>query len=470
MRSEELAYFEEKEFKEALAQYESALNEGRQIYMDADDLTDIAEYYMVKEREHDAMQCINLAVELHPEAIDPQVFLSRREMFHDNMESAKRIARNIREQDDREVQFLWAEIFIKEGKSQEASERLMKYYKTLHEERDFFLYDAAGVFMDYDEWGIAEKWAQMLKEKFPHFERADILLSDIMVSCGKCEKAVPILNSILDRDSFNLEAWCMLAEAQSALEHYTEALEAIEYLLAIDEKHMQGQLIRANCLFHLHRMDEAHEQYSKYLETNPNEIAVLYFDAVTLTNLGQYGYAMGRLDKALLQCNFDTPERPSIYIQYCYLYSKLRNYDKAIWALDEAYRTGNRMIDSDYYMLMGHICLENNVEDNVDDYFIKSIEMSDTPDATKLIVGIEYAECEKHDKAVKIFEEIMSDKCKMNEKEEQCLPYLAFSAYHIDHPRFREYLFKAIDCNRSLTIYLFSSLSEREIAKLNLPT
>lgn len=48
MRSEDLAYFEEEEFLECLAKYEKAIQDGLQPYMDADELTDIAEYYMIK--------------------------------------------------------------------------------------------------------------------------------------------------------------------------------------------------------------------------------------------------------------------------------------------------------------------------------------------------------------------------------------------------------------------------------------
>ena len=93
MREEdEQAFFEDPEFQEVLRKYEEARRSGAPFYMDADDLTDIAEYYMVQEREEQADEAIRIATELHPESVDPQVFLARQQMFHDNLERAHEIA------------------------------------------------------------------------------------------------------------------------------------------------------------------------------------------------------------------------------------------------------------------------------------------------------------------------------------------------------------------------------------------
>ena len=45
MREEDEAYFNDPEFKENLQKYEQADKNGEPIYMDAEDLTDIAECY-----------------------------------------------------------------------------------------------------------------------------------------------------------------------------------------------------------------------------------------------------------------------------------------------------------------------------------------------------------------------------------------------------------------------------------------
>ena len=107
MREEEdYSYFENREFQKILYQYEDAVSHEQSVYMDADDLTDIAEYYMMNGRPTDAMEAIRIALALHPDSVDPQVFLARQAMFEGKLKKATRICNAIPNQEDREVTFL----------------------------------------------------------------------------------------------------------------------------------------------------------------------------------------------------------------------------------------------------------------------------------------------------------------------------------------------------------------------------
>lgn len=50
MEEEDLSYFKNEEFKHNLAQYEAMQNGGPSVYLEADELTDIAEYYLEQEQ------------------------------------------------------------------------------------------------------------------------------------------------------------------------------------------------------------------------------------------------------------------------------------------------------------------------------------------------------------------------------------------------------------------------------------
>lgn len=71
------SYFEDPEFKEALARYEGMVENHTPAYFEADELTDIAEYYASKGRHKDADKAINLAIQLHPDNIDALIFQAR---------------------------------------------------------------------------------------------------------------------------------------------------------------------------------------------------------------------------------------------------------------------------------------------------------------------------------------------------------------------------------------------------------
>lgn len=68
------SYFEDPEFKEALAKYEGMVESHTPAYFEADELIDIAEYYASKGRHKDADKAIDLAIQLHPDNTDALIF------------------------------------------------------------------------------------------------------------------------------------------------------------------------------------------------------------------------------------------------------------------------------------------------------------------------------------------------------------------------------------------------------------
>ena len=73
------SYFEDPEFKEALAKYEGMVESHTPAYFEADELIDIAEYYTLKGRHKDADKATRLSSYLfHPHcpATSFSVFIS----------------------------------------------------------------------------------------------------------------------------------------------------------------------------------------------------------------------------------------------------------------------------------------------------------------------------------------------------------------------------------------------------------
>ena len=83
------SYFEDPEFKEALAKYEGMVENHTPAYFEADELIDIAEYYTLKGRHKDADKAIDLTLQLHPENTDALVFRIRSLMLQNKKEEAK---------------------------------------------------------------------------------------------------------------------------------------------------------------------------------------------------------------------------------------------------------------------------------------------------------------------------------------------------------------------------------------------
>ncbi len=88
-------YFESQDFRELLNQYEAAHRGGRRIYMDGDDLADIAEYYINNHRDREADTVLSEGLRMHPD--NPELLYLRTEQTFDrgHAEEACQEARRI---------------------------------------------------------------------------------------------------------------------------------------------------------------------------------------------------------------------------------------------------------------------------------------------------------------------------------------------------------------------------------------
>ena len=120
------SYFEDPEFKEALAKYEGMVESHTPAYFEADELIDIAEYYASKGRHKDADKAINLAIQLHPDNIDALIFRARSLMLLGKKEEAQMVMQLINNPADREFRFLQADLLIEEEHMEEADKILQQ--------------------------------------------------------------------------------------------------------------------------------------------------------------------------------------------------------------------------------------------------------------------------------------------------------------------------------------------------------
>ena len=108
-----------KELTEIIQRYEAAKAEKRQLYLDGDQLADIADWYATERKFNDAQEVINYELQLHPGntgLLIEQAFLY---LDTQKLSKAKEVANSITETYDSEVKMLKAELLLNEGKLEE---------------------------------------------------------------------------------------------------------------------------------------------------------------------------------------------------------------------------------------------------------------------------------------------------------------------------------------------------------------
>ncbi len=359
MRDEDLSFFEEPEFKISLARYENMLRSGESVYLDADELTDIAEYYAVNGYEEKAYKAIDYALTLHPGDPDPLIFKARQAMVKGNLEEALRIRNEVKDENYREAHFFDAEIMIRKGNPEQASEYLWNLRAGEEDDFALYCYDCAGVFLDYSCYEPALQWAERMHKEAPEDTRALLYIAEAYLQSERGEEAIAPLNKVLDSNPFSLKAWNFLAEAHFMSGQYEQAIDAADYALAINVHDDHALLMQANCHYQLGHNAEAHRLYSQYIDEHEADELVYMFDGICLTALEKYKEALDRLETAELMSTPSTPDLEQLYLQLSFVRSKLGMKDAAQKALLRACEVTDEESDLSYELIYGHILLEN---------------------------------------------------------------------------------------------------------------
>lgn len=449
------SYYDSQEFRDILKKYEQALSEGTFIYMDADELTDIAEYYMTRGQENCANKAIQMAVALHPDSQDPKIFLARQKMFHGQLDEALHMCDNLPDQSDNEAKFLRMELYIRNDDIDSAIDYAIEAYSQLAEGRPGFLLDCAYIFIDYNLPDKALELADMLRKCHPSYPPAQNLLADVYMALGNYREAILILNGLLDATPYDTELWNILAEAQRGMEAYSEAVESTEFVLAMDPLNKKATITKAQCLFHQNLFEQAHFTYRQYLSQHPDDDNVMYLDGVCLANMERFSEAAEILRKASHGEERDETELMHILLQLAYVESKLHNLEPALEALNHAKEMSTEDTMLEYNLLVGEILLENDLKDSAEDHFRLAVNESRDKQSTLLSIAITYAENRYYDEAIPILHRIMELGCP--ESGQQAIPYLAYCYYHTRQTDlFLHFLRQSVNVSRETTEFLFA--------------
>ncbi len=360
---DDLKYFDDPEFREILELYERACAAGQGVYMDAEDLTDIAEYYaMVLQDEDKANEVIDLALRLHPDAVDPQIFKARQYMLKDEPAQALSICNAIKDQDHREVLFLKAELMVRDGHAGEAMDLLLLSAEDQVDDADFFIYDSAYIFIDYCKYDDALVFANKLEQIAPEWYKTWQLKADVCLGMGNNEVALQYVSRMLDVDPFSIEAWNWSAEGYSNIGDYNKAMEAVDYALAVDPENERALQLKAWILLQEGNCAEAHELYQQLETANPTCETHWLYDSYALLDLNEPEQALTAIKQAQELIDNESEDRVAIFEQMAQVASRLGCVDEALENLGkaESLKADDKNNDWDERLLPVRVFAENS--------------------------------------------------------------------------------------------------------------
>jgi tetratricopeptide (TPR) repeat protein len=439
---EDLDYFESEDFKEILRQYEESVKSGERIYMDADDLTDIADYYHYNNRLAEAEDAISLAIEYNPEAVGPMLYRAREALEKKDFKTAEQYADKVEPLDSIEGIYLRAEILITKGELDSADELLSGYLKDLPEdEYADFVKGVVGLYLDYDQFAKAFEWiARTTNNDSVGFKE---LMARTLFGLGKYKDSERLFNELLDKDPYSANYWNALAGVQYMKEDYSGALTSSEYAIAIDPNDANGLLSKANTLYAMGNHDEALKFFQKYSEKVPDDEFGYLHQAICLINKGLFKDGLEKLKKAVSVSAIDSIHLPEIYQEMAFTYNTLGQMEKALWCIDMTEK-----LDCDHFhmgVIKGHILLANQKETEAEAAFAKVLQDSGNNPKVRLRIIISYHDNKFLHFAYNAYLDFFKT---VGEDYKEGYAYLALCCNELmKNDEFLYYLKKACDCN-----------------------
>ena len=369
------AYFESDEFQQLLSQYEESAQLGNSIYMDADDLADIADYYQFNDRPEEAERAIGMAMEYNPDAVGPLLYKAREAIGNKDFDTAREYAEHIEAVDQAEALYLQGEILINEGKLEEADDLFRENMNTIMpDEWTDYVYDVANIFSDYNAHDKAIAW--IARSKGDTSDEFKELMARTLFGLGKYKDSERIFNELIDHNPYSIQYWNALASAQYMNEDYNAAITSSEYAIAIDPHDAESLLSKSNSLYSLGNFESALTYYKRFSEVVPDDEFGFLHQGTCLINLERFPEALTTLEKAeyLATNNENSPYLPDIYQEMAFTYSELKKPESALYYLDKT-----QDLECDHVnieIIRGHILLQNNRTKEAHQAFKKALSIS----------------------------------------------------------------------------------------------
>ena len=395
---------QDKEFKQALAQYEEMKAGERTSYFDADQLADFAEYYASMQKYTEAFEVIDFALSIHPANTEVLVIKAHILIDLGKIEEAKETAFSISESYSRDVKMLKAELLILDKKLEEADMLLQEIInQDENDEEDNWL-DIAYLYTDSDLPEQALPWFEKAFKANSENNEIRFSLAECYGQCKQLDKGAVLYNELLDKDPYNIMYWFDLGRFYYTAEEYNKALEAYEFALAIEADHPGSILMTAHSYFKLENFEKSCEYYERYEKIDSTSGITVFFTGLCYFNLKNYEKCIQKFKDALDINQELAPETIDIYTYIALSYSELGQLDEAIHYIDLAINEDTTYADS--YLTKGRIYLENEDRRQAASCFGEAIKLNPEDPKTFSEMGSIYFENKMYDLALKCFETV----------------------------------------------------------------
>jgi tetratricopeptide (TPR) repeat protein len=274
-----------KEFEQILKTYEDSKKEGKTCYLDSESFSDISEYYFRKGKIQEALETAEAGLDIHPDNAYLRIAKINALICMDHFEEARDLLVGLDPDEEFDVYFFEGELAIALDNDFERADEYFKLWidadldtldLSVEDDKNRFkddLVHVMDIFSDLkkdddDVSPFIRKWVDVYIEKCGPLtgDDYDTDVSSICHDENMISEEINLFTLFLDNNPYMKDGWSYLASLYNVLDNPEEALNAVEFALAISPDDVNAWGTKSLSYRLLNNYVEAEKALRKYLE------------------------------------------------------------------------------------------------------------------------------------------------------------------------------------------------------------
>ncbi|WP_298778207.1 tetratricopeptide repeat protein [uncultured Polaribacter sp.] len=365
----------------SLLKFESMLKTNNVYFFDLVEFEEIIVHYLDVGKHALAKKAVKLGLEQHPESVELRLLQVEIYIFENELNKAILLLKRIErlEPTNDEVFIQKAAINSKKGLHTEAIINLKKALSLTDDKVDVWsLLGMEYLYLD-DFENACFNFKNCVEEDIEDYSALYNIVYCFDME-KKHEEAIVYLNNYIDKNPYCEVAWHQLGRQYFILQMFTQALEAFDYAVLIDESFIGGYLEKAKTLEELKRYQEAIDNYLITLDLDDPT-------AFAYVRIGECYQKINKMDAAVSYYKKAVHEDPLLdrgWILLTNLFYEQENYQKASYYISKALKIDED--NSKYWRRYSEIKLKLNFFEEAVSGFENCLLLNDN--ALEVYIGL----------------------------------------------------------------------------------
>lgn len=261
--------FEDEDFNLTILKFEQMLETNNVYFFDADDIIDIADYYIREENLAKAKKAVKIGLDQHPDNLDISLLRSEIIILEGKLNIAFAFLKKLMSVggNSSEMYMQLAEIYSKKHQHKEAVEMLKKALALFFEDGDdeeiANIHGMLGTeYLFMEEYRIARNY---LSESLRLDPKNYVALHHISFASKQLKDndwLINFLEDYLSETTHNEIAWIELGMAYCEKDMYTRAVDCFDFAIISNPKFISSYMLKGGVLEKLFRYEEAIDVYN----------------------------------------------------------------------------------------------------------------------------------------------------------------------------------------------------------------